>query len=77
MDRVTAASSMCQPSLHALHTEATAAAVRNSATQQPNTYLKSNIQKEKPFVLQGMGFKYSEELYLISLTPFSSFFVLN
>lgn len=32
MDRVTAASSMCQLSLHALHTEgATAAAVRNRA----------------------------------------------
>lgn len=55
MDRVTAASSMCQPSLHALHTEATAAAVRNSATQQPNTYLKSNIEKENRLFSRVLG----------------------
>lgn len=47
MDRVTAASSMCQPSLHALHTEATAAAVRNTATQY---IFKKQYRKGKPFV---------------------------
>lgn len=49
MDRVTAASSMCQPSLHALHTETTAAAAaaRYRATQQLNTLKKSKKTQKK------------------------------
>lgn len=45
MDRVTAASSMCQPSLHALHTEATAAAVRDRATPQLNVLFIACIRR--------------------------------
>lgn len=44
MDRVTAASSVCQPSLHAPHTFAAAAAVRSRAAQQLNTLKESKIQ---------------------------------
>ena len=48
MDRVTAASSVCQPSLHALHTYATAAAAagRNRAAQQLNTLSESKNTNE-------------------------------
>lgn len=46
MDRVAAASSICQPSLHALHTEATAATVCNRATQQLNVFKKTKLQRK-------------------------------
>ncbi|KAI9538221.1 hypothetical protein NQZ68_017955 [Dissostichus eleginoides] len=63
MDGVTAASSTCQPSLHALHTEATAAATRQHSRAR-NDFNKTKIKVEL-FALQCEDIRHAQMLDLV------------
>lgn len=76
MDRVTAASSICQPLLHALHTDAIATAVRNRAVQQLNT-LRNAKHKGKLFGLLCSVYQALKALCLLSLITWMYGLALN